>query len=89
MTDQLEEERRSQERRTTLRKGSIVSEDGASLADCVVKNISDEGAKLKHDPEATVPPRFTLKLPNGNLRPCEVTWTGDGAVGVRFLDATV
>ena len=89
MTDQLVEERRKQEREITLRKGSIVSDAGTSLADCVVKNISDEGAKLKYDPEATVPSRFTLKLPNGSLRPCEVTWTGDGSVGVRFLDAVV
>ena len=88
MTDQVLDDRRNTERQTTLRKGSIVSQEGTSLADCVVKNISDEGAKLKCDPEAKVPPRFTLKLPNGNQRPCEVTWTGDGSVGVRFLDAT-
>ncbi len=82
-------ERRNLERETTMRKGSIVSEEGAFAVDCVVKNITEAGAKLKLDPATRPPARFTLKFANGNQRPCEVTWAETGALGVRFLDLSV
>ena len=77
-------ERRVYRRRTAYETGTIVPDDGGTAIECVIKNISEEGAKLRCEPNVGFPDRFKLCLSDGTELPCEVTWRTEETIGVRF-----
>jgi PilZ domain len=64
----------------------IVASDGSWNRDCRVMDISDTGAKLAAEQARDLPKEFTLALSeHGNaMRQCEVVWSKDDEIGVRF-----
>lgn len=74
-------ERRGDQRRRVLKKGSI--EFGSSAIDCSIRNLSDHG--LEVESPLGIPRDFTLVVPaDGTRRACRVAWVKEKRLGVEF-----
>jgi hypothetical protein len=80
-------ERRTAGRQRVLKAGKIVFNNGASLLDCTVRNVSGTGACLMVVNALAVPAAFDLRL-DRDQQPCEVIWRQTNRVGIRFRHAT-
>jgi len=79
------ENQRKAARLRTLKSGKMVFNDGNSLVDCLVRDLSDTGAKLKVVTAIGVPDRFALLLEGETKgRPCTVVWRTATSIGVMF-----
>ncbi|WP_274628416.1 PilZ domain-containing protein [Arvimicrobium flavum] len=77
-------ERRTEVRRRAL-KGAILSFNrGFSSFECVVRNLSDGGARLSVGETFALPSRFSLKLDGEAPRTAHVRWRTHNAIGIRF-----
>lgn len=81
-------EKRLQARARSFLKGRIVFSNKATSVDCVVRNISDTGAKLHVSESVTIPEQFELYIPQRDetLR-ARLKWRREDEVGVAFLTA--
>lgn len=78
-------------RRQTLRRRSLLGatvalNNRSSTIDCVLRNLSDEGAQIRFSGLFRPPHHFDLLIPK--LRrdhACEVVWRDEADVGVKFL----
>ena len=77
------EDRRTSSRRKTLKVGMIITHDRFSTINCVVRNVSEFGARLEVETAVLLPRQFEL-LFNGESRACEVAWKSQRHLGVRF-----
>lgn len=77
------EHRQSQRKRTFL-GAKIVLNGGASVIDCLVRDLSEGGARLALDGAPTVPAQFDLSLADGRSFHCTVQWRTMNALGVSF-----
>ncbi len=77
-------ERRLYKRRFADETSTILREDGTAIGECVIENVSEEGAKLGIPSTIGLPDRIILCLFDGTVMPCEVTWRSEGTIGVRF-----
>jgi hypothetical protein len=82
------EHRRSLRRRTLL--SAVVRQTNLlSTWQCVVRNMSETGARLEIPNGAFLPDRFVLDIPVRAIRvPSAVVWREPAAVGVRFVEET-
>ncbi|MDO8360795.1 MAG: PilZ domain-containing protein [Devosia sp.] len=81
-------EHRVAQRRTTLKVGHIVFNNGRSTIDCTVRNLSAKGAKLLVASVVGIPDTFDLMLDGHTRQPCRVAWRRLKELGVSFnLDA--
>jgi hypothetical protein len=79
-------EHRHAQRRRVLKGAAIWFAGRMSTMDCVVRDLSDEGCRLKTDGAAWAPDRFELSLGQGAIiERCEVVWRRQGEIGVHFL----
>ena len=76
------QERRKSPRRRTLKNGRIVFNNRGSTIDCVVRNLSPQGALLILPSIIGVPDVFELYIDGENARDAYIVWKGDGRVGV-------
>jgi hypothetical protein len=88
-----------EERRTSLRKtvslpAGLYHPDGKPICGCIMRDISQTGARLKIGKGADVddgqlPTKFILAISkSGNVfRPCELVWRHKDEIGVRFAMA--
>ncbi len=81
-------ERRKQPiRPRTLKGGRIVFNKNLSTMDCVIRNLTESGARLEVDAPQRIPDRFVLKYEQGmRQRDCEVRWRKANTMGVAFVD---
>lgn len=77
------EEKRKSPRVRTFKGGRLVFNDGRSTLDCVVRNISEGGAKLSFNQVAAIPDVFDITI-DGTSRPCRIVWRKSLDVGVSF-----
>jgi hypothetical protein len=84
----MSDDHRRDQRRAIFKGAKIVFHGGYSTAECIVKNISTGGARLKFGDITGIPSRFTLKFDDGSLpaRECIVRWRANGFLGVQFVD---
>ncbi len=75
-------ERREDQRHRVLKAGKIFINDGRSVIDCCVRNVSEAGAMLSLDALA-VPAEFDL-LVDGVTHHCAVIWRRPDRIGVSF-----
>ncbi len=75
---------RLSQRRRTLIGAKIVLNGGASVMDCIVRDLSDGGARLALDGAITAPSEFRLTLSDGRAFDCLVRWRRVNMLGVRF-----
>jgi hypothetical protein len=72
-------------RANVLKRATVAYDQGFSSVDCLIRNISDSGAKLRFSPLAmTVPDTFHLVCLGSPVQDCQVVWRRVGEMGVRF-----
>jgi hypothetical protein len=75
---------RATPRSRTLKSGTIAFNRAAGI-DCVVRNLSDQGACLEVTSPLGIPDDFTLVIKPDNLfRACQIVWRSARRIGVRF-----
>jgi hypothetical protein len=82
-------EHRLQPRRNTMIVATIVYEGGRTRLDCVIRNLSDGGAKLEFATVRGIPPSFDLLVPGHRPHHCRVAWRALKELGVQFVPAAV
>ena len=81
MTD---EERRQVQRRRALKEAKVVLSDWAVI-DCLIRDVSEAGARLEFSGATELPPEFRVLIFSSNLLyPAEVEWQRGLAAGVLF-----
>ena len=81
----MEEKRKHQ--RSEINEPAYVSA-GGSVMNCVVRNISPEGAAIDIQDPAFVPARFRLVMSEGAVvRECKIVWLKDKRIGITFVSA--
>jgi PilZ domain len=78
-------QRRVSTRRRTLLTGKLVFNDMASVLDCVVRDLSENGARIKLAALVQLPPAFDLRLHDGRYYRCKVRRRTGLELGVEFL----
>lgn len=79
------EERRNAPRRRVLKGGTLSFNKGYGALECLVRNMSDTGARLVFGETSAVPPRFSLRISgDDSLRDAQVRWRTTTDVGVEF-----
>jgi hypothetical protein len=79
------EEHRKRPRHRALKAGKIIFNRRLSVVDCIVRNLSDEGATLELGSPVGLPETFDLSIPWDDLkRSCRVSWKSTTKIGVKF-----
>ena len=77
-------ERRTTPRHRVLKQGTLAFSGGGS-ADCTVRNISSNGARIDIENPVGLPDSFTLVIAsNGFMRHCHAVWLSNQRLGVAF-----
>ncbi len=80
-----DENKRGARRARVLKGAKIVSLDQWSLVDCVVRDLSETGAKIVCGDPIAVANRFRFMLPSDNsIRDARVVWRRDDLIGIEF-----
>ena len=80
-------ERRTSPRQRRLYGAKIVFNNNASVIECVVRNVSAEGAQLLVASPIGIPDLFDLQISrNGDRRRSKIAWRSNDRIGVIFLD---
>lgn len=83
------EQRRASPRSRTLLKGHIVYNSGVSRMECIVRDLSETGARIVFAQPVKVPPEFELQIPKKKIiRRAQVIWYDGRHHGVMFLKGT-
>jgi PilZ domain len=79
------QERRSGPRKRVFKGAKIILNDGRSVIDCVLRNLSETGVRITVDNAAAIPPVFDLLI-EGESQPrhCRRSWLSDRSLGVLF-----
>jgi two-component system cell cycle response regulator len=78
-------EHRAKPRQRVLKAAKIVMSDWMAI-DCVVRDISDTGARLKVGGAAQLPHKFKLvMIAENTIRDVQVAWYLADSVGVAFI----
>lgn len=82
----MAEEKRTEHRRRVLKGAAIWLSDRMSTLDCVVRDLTEHGCRLKTDGALWAPSEFELALgQDAIIERCRVVWRKPGEMGVRFL----
>ena len=74
--------KRQKPRETVLQKGQLVFRD--SVIDCVVLDISAEGARVRTAVVVQLPEKLTLRVRGGAVLPAEQRWARGTEIGLAF-----
>jgi hypothetical protein len=89
INEQLNAEHRAAPRLRSLLAAKIIFNNGNSTLDCLVRNISESGAKLAVSTVVTLPERFDLLIPQkGTARRAQIRWRNADEIGVTFVDVS-
>jgi len=79
-------ERRRVHRRRTLKEGRIVFANQSMIFDCIIRDLSDYGARLKLETTMDIPDEFLLYVVHLRQRvKAEVRWRTGDTLGVEFI----
>jgi PilZ domain-containing protein len=77
-------ERRAAQRRRILKQGTLTFSGGGS-ANCTVRSISSNGARIEIESPVGLPKKFTLVIASDHFkRPCHAVWSSNQLIGVTF-----
>lgn len=79
-------DRRHHQRAHVLRRARIVFRRGYSTIDCVVLDLTPDGARLKVGALLGFPERFQLRIESGPIREAIVRYREADVAGVEFID---
>jgi hypothetical protein len=77
-------ERRLAPRRNTNIEATIAFGGGRSVRPCIVRNVSDTGAKLEVATVTGIPNTFDLLVPGHRPQHCRVAWRALKEMGVTY-----
>lgn len=78
-------DKRASPRHRTLKGAHIVFNNGASTIDCIVRDLSETGARLKVTTVLGIPDLFDLLIEGEGIpRPCRVARRSNSEIGVSF-----
>jgi hypothetical protein len=77
-------EKRLSPRRNTMIEARIAFDGGRSKVDCLIRNLSDGGAKLEVASVKAIPNSFDLIAPGHRPHACRVVWRALKEMGVEF-----
>lgn len=84
----VDHEARVAPRRRTLKSGKVAYNDRHVTIDCMLRDMSATGARLRVEGSVTAPDTFELLIPLDGLEAnCQVVWRSGSDLGVRFLSA--
>ncbi len=78
-------DRRRASRRRVLKGARIIFRDGYSVINCIVRDQSEVGARLKVDTVVGIPDTFRLQIMQAPPRDCRVVWKTGSEIGVEFV----
>jgi len=79
------DERRANSRQRRLIGAKIVFNNNSSVIDCIVRDLSPQGARLLIASPVGIPDRFDLRIDrNGVCHPSKVAWRTNDQIGVSF-----
>jgi len=85
-TQGTKDEKRACHRPRQFKGGSIIIDWENSTIDCIIRDMSDAGARLRIASQLGVPNLFDLvALSANNEFKCEVVWRRGFEVGVKFV----
>jgi hypothetical protein len=79
-------EKRLSPRRNTMIIAVIVFDGGRTRLDCVIRDLSDGGAKLQVATVKGIPQSFDLIVPRHRPHHCRVRWRALKEMGVQFIE---
>ncbi len=83
MVGDLMVENRRAVRNSMIKGGQVVF--GGSSLDCVILDLSRDGARLYRGTVADIPASVILRLPDGTARPAQRRWQRGAESGFEFL----
>ena len=73
--------------RTRVLKGAKIVLGAASVLDCVVRDLTNGGARIKSPNAANLSGEVAITLDGGRTcRPCHVAWRTLNETGLQFTD---
>lgn len=88
LAPQVANEARIAPRRRMLKSGKIAYSDRHVTIDCMVRDMSATGARLKVEGSVSAPDTFELLIPLDGLEAnCQVVWRAGADLGIKFLAA--
>jgi hypothetical protein len=82
------DDKRITRRQRVLKSGKIVFADGASVVDCVIRDLSTTGARLDVPNTVGLPQEFTLlDVHSGKSYAAKAAWRRGQRMGVEFPNA--
>ena len=85
MQDRRSQERRSAARSRILKEAKIIL-GTSSVIDCVVRNVTNTGARVHIPNTVDLPEAFDLTFDGGySFRSCRVVWRSITETGVQFI----
>jgi hypothetical protein len=77
-------EKRTVPRHRVLKRGSLAFNGGGAM-DCIVRNLSQTGARIEIASPVGVPEVFTLVIETDHFkRRCHAIWSSERRIGVAF-----
>lgn len=67
-------------------RAEIVFNGGRGRATCIIRNLSESGAKLEVASVGGIPQTFDLIAAGHRPHPCRVVWRALKELGVQFLN---
>ena len=81
-------ERRREHRVRSVLQGRVIYNGGNSAFDCIVRDLSEQGAKVQFSAAVALPQKIELDIPNrGERKPAIVRWRHEDLVGLEFEEA--
>ncbi len=78
-------ERRAQARHRTFIKGRIYFNNRLSSMDCIVRDVTDAGARLEFSDAVTLPEIFELHVPSKDENfQAQIKWRSGSQIGVAW-----
>lgn len=80
-------ERRTTHRRRSYLGATIAFNERRSTMDCLVRNLTEAGAKIDFPHGVLIPDRFDITVPHRGIETrCRVVWRREAELGVAFCD---
>lgn len=81
----MTEERRTSARHRTFLQGRVIYNNRRSSVDCIIRELTDEGARLSFNDPVGVPHAFELYIPHRDQTyRAEIAWNHGDEMGVTF-----
>ena len=82
------QERRTVHRDRTYLGGQVAYNNRCSIMDCLVQNVSQNGAKLVFSDTALIPSEFDVLISKkGESRRARIVWRQEQAAGIQFVQS--